>query len=62
MGNAEIRDPHHVVIQPINKYNYTNVYDANGQNPYETNDYKSISDSIEITAKYIIVIFNRSID
>lgn len=60
-GHAEIRDPNHVFIQPIEKYNYTNVYDANGRNPYETDDYKSISDSIEISTKHIIVIINRLI-
>ena len=57
-GIATIVDKNRVAVKPIQKYLYANVYDADGQNPYETDDYVSIKADIEISGKNIIVNFN----
>jgi hypothetical protein len=54
-GVADIVDTNNIVIKPIQKYTYTNVYDANGRNPYETDNYTPIESDIQISGKNIIV-------
>jgi hypothetical protein len=39
---AVIVDENHIVIKPIQKYTYTGVYNADGRNPYETDDHTLI--------------------
>ncbi|CAF1187754.1 unnamed protein product [Rotaria sordida] len=54
-GVANIIDKNHIIIKPIQKYTYINVYDADGRNPYETDDYIPIRADIEISGKNIII-------
>ena len=55
IGVADIIDIHDIIIKPIQKYTYTNVYDAEGRNPYEVDDYKPVESDIKISGKHIIV-------
>ena len=59
IGVASIIDQNHILIKPIRKYTYANVYDADGRSPYETDDYVPIRTDIEISGKNIIVKFRK---
>ncbi len=54
-GIASIVDKNHIIIKPIRKYTYSNVYDADGRNPYETDDYIPVRTDVEISGQNIIV-------
>ncbi|CAF2319864.1 unnamed protein product [Rotaria sp. Silwood2] len=54
-GVANIIDKNHIRIKPIQKYTYANVYNADGGNPYETDDYVPIRTDVEISGKNIII-------
>jgi len=54
-GIASIVDKNHIIIKPIRKYTYSNVYDADGRSPYETDDYIPVRTDVEISGKNIIV-------
>jgi hypothetical protein len=58
-GVADIVDTNHIVIKPIRKYTYANVYDADGQSPYLTDDYTPSGTEVKISGKNIIVIFRK---
>ncbi|CAF1118101.1 unnamed protein product [Rotaria sp. Silwood1] len=54
-GVAHIIDKNHIIVKPIQKYIYANVYDADGRNPYETDDYVPIRTDVEISGQNIII-------
>ncbi|CAF1222664.1 unnamed protein product [Adineta steineri] len=56
IGTASIIDKNHIIIKPIQKYTYANVYDTDGRSPYESDDSSiPIRTEIEITGQHIIV-------